>query len=890
MQWMSRTPWHALPVEKVLHALSARAEGLSEAEAAHRLKLHGANTLPEPGRPSLLGVALRQLFSPFVYILGFAAIVAIVLQDWSDAGFIVIVVLIDAGVGTAQEWQAETSAASLKKTLRISPSVIRGGVRKSLDIAELVPGDIVLLESGAAAPADLRLLSTHDLKVDQSLLTGESIAVHKNAQSPSPESAVLADRANMAHAGTMIVSGRGVGVVCATGADTELGAIARMLGARGARPPLLMRMETFSNRIAAAVLVLVVVVGLGQWARGEPLGEILLLTMALAVSAIPEGLPMAVTVALAVASTRMAKRGVIVRRLPAVEALGSCTLIATDKTGTLTVNRITAKQIVLATGAAFDIEGEGLELEGRVRAHGAVSSNDKERLLALARVAALANEGQVRSVDATVEAIGDPVDVACLVLATKLGAVRCEAEEEERKLLPYEPKRGYSAVLMGPSDSARIAAKGAPERVLEMCANVDRARADNEVHTLARSGYRVLAFAAGPAAGSDFAAGRIRELELLGFVGLIDPLREEAPGAVAEARAAGIDVRMITGDHPETALAIARMLDPARQPERVLTGAELNGLQGEARARAIRDAQVFARVEPAQKHLIVTQLQNQGHFVAVTGDGVNDAPALKAAHVGVAMGAGGTDVARAASDLIVTDDNFASIVAGVEEGRAAYDNIRKIVWFLLSTGVSEVLVFALAIAAGLPAPLRAVQILWLNLVTEGIQDVALSFEGKEPAAMARKPRSPKEPIFNRQMVEQCLVMGVYVGTAALFVFWWALSVLGYDEAAARNLVLLFLVSFNNFHMLNCRSETRSFFRIPLRANPLLIISILAAQAVHVTAMHVPILQNVLGVQPVSLAAWVGVIALAASVLVVGEAYKAIRARSSVAFAGRRQGV
>jgi magnesium-transporting ATPase (P-type) len=420
-----------------------------------------------------------------------------------------------------------------------------------------------------------------------------------------------------------------------------------------------------------------------------------------------------------------------------------------------------------------------------------------------------------------------------------------------------------------------------------MCVGLDRDRAENDVRTLARAGYRVLAFAAGSAAASDFAAGHIRQLELLGFIGLIDPLRDEAPGAVAEARAAGIDVRMITGDHPETALAIARMLDPARPPGKVLTGAELNALQGEARTRAVRDAQVFARVEPAQKHSIVTELQSQGHFVAVTGDGVNDAPALKAAHVGVAMGAGGTDVARAASDLIITDDNFASIVAGVEEGRAAYDNIRKIVWFLLSTAVAEVLVFALAIAAGLPAPLTAVQILWLNLVTEGIQDIALSFEGKEPAAMARIPRSPKEPIFNRQMIEQCVAMGVYVATIAFGLFAWAYRDLGYDEAAARNLVLLFLVWFNNFHVLNCRSEARSFYRIPLGANALLIVSIVAAQAVHLGAMHIPVLQDVLGLQPVSPALWAGAMALAATVLIVGEAYKALRARPRVA--GGRQG-
>jgi calcium-translocating P-type ATPase len=876
---MTSQSWHALPPEAVLDALSAHKDGLTEAEAAHRLAVHGHNLLPEPGRPSLLGVAFRQLLSPFVYILGIAAVIAVVLGDWSDATFIVIVVVLDAGIGTAQEWQAETSAASLKKTLRISPSVIRSGVRRAVDIGELVPGDIVLLEPGEAAPADLRLLSTHDLRIDESLLTGESAAARKQAEANVNAGAVLADRTTMAHAGTAIVSGRGVGVVCATGAATQLGVIARTLGGAGARPPLLLRMEKFSNRIAVAVLVLVAIVGLGQWAHGAPLGEMLVLAIALAVSAIPEGLPMAVTVALAVASSRMSRRGVIVRRLPAVEALGSCTLIATDKTGTLTVNRLTVKEVSLPGGATFDVEGEGLELEGRVRARAAASAAEAGALQALARAAVAANEGKITSVDGTIEALGDPVDVACLVLAAKVG-VEQSTPQSHRALIPYEPKEGYSAALLDAEGGSRAAVKGAPERVMEMCGDVPRDWAETDVLRLAREGFRVLAFAEGPISASDFTARRLQGLRLLGFVGLIDPLRSEAPAAVAEAMAAGVDVRMITGDHPETALAIARMLDPSWSPKRALTGAELNRLAGEERSRAVREAQIFARVEPKQKHLIVTELQAQGHFVAVTGDGVNDAPALKAAHVGVAMGAGGTDVARAASDLIITDDNFASIVAGVEEGRAAYDNIRKIVWFLLSTAVAEVLVFALAMAAGMPAPLTAVQILWLNLVTEGIQDVALAFEGKEPAVMARKPRSPGEPIFDRAMIEQCLTIGLYIGAAAFVLFAWVHDGLGYDEAAARNIVLLFLVWFHNFHVLNCRSETRSFFRVPLRANSFLILSIIVAQAVHLVAMQTPMMQDVLGVQPVSLAAWLGAMALAATVLVVGESYKALKGARS----------
>jgi magnesium-transporting ATPase (P-type) len=508
------------------------------------------------------------------------------------------------------------------------------------------------------------------------------------------------------------------------------------------------------------------------------------------------------------------------------------------------------------------------------------------RLHRLARAAALTNEAEVHGLDGAVEARGDAVDIAFLVLAAKLGLHREDLRRThvERASLPYEPRRGYSASLDVAGARATISVKGAPELVLPMCGGVDEGWAQRELHRLASTGHRVLAVADGAVSesGADLTAERLHGLEFLGFAGLIDPLRSEARESVANARAAGIDVRMITGDHPETALAIARQLDPSRSSEKALTGAELAVLSGPERARAVREASVFARVEPIQKHLIVTELMRQGHFVAVTGDGVNDAPALKAAHVGVAMGAGGTDVARAASDLIIADDNFASIVAGVEEGRTAYDNIRKIVWLLISTAVAEIMVFALALVTGTPMPLTAVQILWLNLVTEGVQDVALGFEAREPDVMRRGPRRPREPIFDRQMIEQCLAPGLYIGSLAFGLFAWLYWTRGYDEAVARNLTLLFLVSFNNFHVLNCRSETRSFFRVPLGANPALIASIVGAQGLHIAAMHIPILQNVLSIGGVSVNEWASVLGLAATVLLVGEGYKWARARPRAA--------
>lgn len=879
-----RLHWHAVLAKEAVDALRSRPEGLSAPEANARINEYGPNTLSETGQQSKFFIILRQFNNPLTFILFVATLVSFALGEHTDAYFILAVVLVNVTLGTTQEWRAEMSAASLKKTLKISPTVIRSGVRRSVDISEIVPGDIVVLESGVVTPADIRLISTRSLRIDESLLTGESEPVPKKADHICDRDTNLGDRSNMAFAGSMVTAGRGTGVVCATANNTELGHIAKMLTGRGGRAPLLLRMEKFSNRIAITTVGLAVLIGFGQFLRGYGIGDVFLLTAALSVSAIPEGLPIAITVALSVASRRMGKRNVIVRHLPAVEALGSCTLIASDKTGTLTANRLTIKRIVLANGLVLNIGGEGLELEGAVTAtsNNPLKEEENKNLEQLIKAGALSNEATLILDGCTVQAQGDSVDIAFLVLAEKLTQNSQALRENQplRAVIPYEPEQGFSACAHTHGGKEIISAKGAPEAILAMCGDVDRLRAETSLRDLATAGFRVIAVASGEKLepSNNLTKDDLKNLQFLGFVGLVDPLRNEAPDAVARARAAGVDVRMITGDHPDTALAIARQLGPSWISSKTLTGSELKKLDGDERTRAIVQSLIYARVEPTQKNMIVAELQNQGHFVAVTGDGVNDAPALKTAHVGVAMGADGTDVARAASDLIVTDDNFASIVAGIEEGRAAYDNIRKIVWLLISTAITEVIVFALALTFGLPIPLTAVQILWLNLVTEGIQDIALAFEGKEPDIMQRRPRKPKEPVFNKQMVEQCLLVGVYIGTLAFAIFYWLYELQGYSAETARNLVLLFLVSFNNFQTLNCRSETRSAFSIPLNANPFLIISIICAQSLHIAAMHVPLLQDILDLNPVTIGEWSIMIGLASSVFVLGEVYKLIRSR------------
>ncbi len=869
--------WHTLTAAEALARVGGAAEGLTAEEASARLARDGPNRLPEPRRASLAMVFLQQFRSPLIYVLVAATSISAALGRWSDSVFVLVVLLVNATLGAAQSWRAETSAAALNKTLAIIPTVLRDGRRTTVPVETVVAGDVVLLESGAAAPADLRLLSTEQLRVDESLLTGESEAVEKDATRLAPEAAALGDRLDMVFAGTVVMTGRASGVVCAVGERTELGGIAESLAGPGAKPPLLLRMEALSRRIAVATLVIVVLLAAIQILQGAPFADVFLLAVALAVSAIPEGLPMAITIALSVAAARMVRRGVIVRRLPAVEGLGSCTLIATDKTGTLTENRLTIERLWLPGAVGFEVTGEGLDLVGGLTPAPGERQSEVE---ALAVAGVLSNEAALTVRGEAIQASGDAVDVAFLVFGAKLGMERRALQEAAplRAEIAYEPERGYSAALHVRGDALEVSVKGAPERVLPMCSPSDWDDAALAADGLAAQGYRVLAVATGPATwdGEALAPEHLHDLRLLGLVGLIDPLRAEAPAAVARCREAGVDVRMITGDHPRTAQAIFRQLDPAHTAQRIVTGAELKGLQGAELEQAILTADIYARVEPSQKRLIVEALQRGGHFVALTGDGVNDAPALQAAHVGVAMGASGADVARSVADLIITDDNFASIVNGVEEGRTAYDNIRKIVWLLISTAIAEILLFLLAIVTGVPMPLTAVQILWLNLVHEGVQTAALALESSEPGLMRRPPRSPREPIFDRLMIEQCVLSGVYIGLVGFGLFWWLTEVAGYDTFAARNLLLLFLVLFDNAHVLNCRSERRSVTQVSWRANPVLIASMVGAQALHIGAMYMPGLKDVLGLQPVSLLEWGGVLGLAATIILVAELYKRLR--------------
>lgn len=885
---------HSVSSEAVLVALEGSHHGLTHSDAAARLEQYGANTLPQAKMQGIGAVFLRQFVSPLIYVLVAAALLSLVIKEWSDAGFISAVLFINAVIGTFQEYSAQRAAAALQALVKTRSRVLREGDTYEISAEELVPGDIVLLESGDKVPADIRLIVSHDLEVDESLLTGESLPVLKDGNTLLDTDVALGDRVNMLYTGTLVGRGRARGVVVSTGLNTVLGHIAAdVLFKQPPKAPLQVRMDRFTHRVAMVVGIAALMMFALAVMQGTSFTEMFLLVVALAVSAIPEGLPVALTVALAIGMRRMAKRNVIVRRLLAVEALGSCTFIATDKTGTLTVNQLTARCIALPNGDVWEIGGEGVVPEGSILTPRGTPSADEAALLErLCQVAVLSNEGFLGRSESGWSHHGDAVDVAFLVMAHKAGVVKAEMVNTFPEIdnIPYESERQLSASLNEVNGRQQAFVKGALERLLPMCSmmaapgqDVAMAQAlvEQQADTLASGGYRVLALAAGEIElrpGEIFGEEHLQGLTLIGLVGIIDPLRTEAKAAVAACRQAGIEVAMITGDHPATALAIAQELGIVESADQLVTGPELRqALDSERIDQLTQTSRVFARVGPHQKLDIVRSLQRNGHFVAVSGDGANDAPALRVAQVGVSMGKNGTDVARETSDLIITDDNFASIVAGVEEGRVAYANVRKVIFLLISTGAAELVLFTLALLTGLPLPLLAVQLLWLNLVTNGIQDVALAFEPGEGDELRHPPRSPREPIFNRLMIERVVISAVVIGSVAFLVFQWLIA-RGFSVDEARNGTLLLMVLFENVHVFNCRSEVRSVFRHNLLRNPILLIGTAVAQLVHIGAMYTPWISDVLHIQPVSPQHWLELLGIALTVLIAMELHKAIRRR------------
>ena len=877
--------WHALDAERVLERLgSDAARGLSSDEAARRLQVHGPNALHEPPRRPWWALVARQFRSPLIYILFVAAALALALGHAGDTGVILAVVVVNALIGAFQEGRAERSMAALRRLAELQVRVVRDGVEQALPARDLVPGDLLLLAAGDAVGADARLVEAQQLQVAEAALTGESAPVAK-LTAALPEATGLADRHDMVYAGTHVTAGRAKAVVVGTGADTEVGRIAT-LTAQALEPPtpLEQRITQFGRWLVGAALALfAVVVALGLL-RGVPLADLLMVAISQMVSMVPEGLPVAMTIALAVGMQRMAARGAIIRRLAAVETLGSTTVICSDKTGTLTRNEMTAIALWLPPAAGGADAGRTVEVGGSgyvARGSFGVDVADPA-LVALVRAAALCNDARFPiAADRTPQVAGDPTEVALLMLAAKTGldveALRADAPREAE--LPFDSASKLMATRHRESGAPHtVYVKGAPEAVLRLCAadgptvlHAARANAD----AMAARALRVLAVARvdddplDPADGFDALAGRAH---LLGLVGEIDPPREEAKAAVAACRGAGIRVVMVTGDHKLTGHAIARELGIARDGDLALDGEELERLNDAELAAELDRVAVFARVHPAQKLRIVEALQARGETVAMTGDGVNDAPALARADVGVAMGITGTEVAKSAAKIVITDDDFATIVGAVEQGRVVYANLKKVILYLFATSVDEVVVLLLALLGGWPLPLQAVQILWINIVTEATLTVNLVMEPPEGREMQRPPVPRDDRLVDREMLGRIVLMAGAAVAATFGWFAWRLAG-GEPLDVVRTETFTVLAMCQWFNVLNCQSPTRTSLTGALLRNRWLLGGLALSLVLQWTVVYTAPMNTLFHTVPIPVADLPAMVAVSSLVLWVEEVRK-----------------
>ena len=885
--------WHALPADEALALLATDdARGLSAAEVEERRAQYGANSLPAPRRGSVWGRLGRQFHNPLIYVLLAAGAVTVALGDYLDAGVILGVVLINALIGFVQEGKAEKALEAVRAMLASEATVLRGGERHAVDATTLVPGDIVLLDSGARVPADLRLLRARNLRVGEAALTGESLSVDKSVE-PVDAQAALGDRHSMLYAGTTVGSGRARGVVVATGVRTEVGRIGALVGeVPTLATPLTRRLDQFARQITAVILVVCALTfAYGHWLREMPMFDIFLAMVGLAVAAIPEGLPAIVTIVLAIGTRAMARNRAIIRRLPAVETLGSVTVICTDKTGTLTRNEMTAVSVMLP-GGTLAVSGAGYAPEGGLSCEGEAADGMRDGALAvLAEAALLCNDAQLRHADGAWQLVGDPTEGALLTLALKAGIdpAAATAAAPRRDAIPFESEHRFMATLHHDhAGGAFVLLKGAPEAVLALCvdsadgAPLDAAAWQARMAAAAGEGQRVLALARCPMPAGTAALAMddiSRRFTLLGLVGLIDPPREAAIDAVAQCRQAGLRVKMITGDHALTAAAIGRQLGLGGGA--ALTGEALEALDDAALRRAARDTDVFARASPEHKLRLVAALQAEGELVAMTGDGVNDAPALKAADIGVAMGHKGTDAAREAADLVLTDDNFATIARAVREGRVVFDNIKKSLLFILPTNGGESGVILLAVFAGLALPVTAGQILWVNLVTTVTLALALAFEPAERGVMQRPPRPPGEPLITRLLAGRIAYVTVLMMLATFAAFEWVLD-RGGSLAAARTAAVNMLVIGELVYLFNvCYFTASAFSRGILTANPVALGMSLLLVALQLLFTYAPPLQQVFQTVALDAATWGVILALGAAKFLAVEAEKALLRRLGV---------
>jgi len=902
--------WHALSAAASVTALSSNLDaGLTAEEAGRRQLSEGFNELPEAPPPSLLKLFLSQFANVIVWVLIGAAGVSGLLEDWLDAAAILTIVILNGLLGFFQEFRAERSLAALRKLSVAMARVLRSGTLAVIPARELVTGDVILLEAGDRIPADARLIYATALSTQEASLTGESTPVQKDAQALVASAAIVAERTDMVFMGTVAVSGKARAVVVATGLHTELGRIAAMIQqaseAERAETPLQRRLEHFGYTLLWLALgVVAVVFGLGYW-RGEPLLAMFLTSVSLAVAAVPEGLPAVVTITLALGVTRMVKRHALIRKLPAVETLGSATVICTDKTGTLTKNEMTVTTLLIGD-TFFTVTGEGYVPVGEIRQRSASSSVSSapstqgsaldHGLRQLLTAAVLCNGATLRQNNGAWTVIGDPTEGALLVVAAK-GGVTQEAAKQDTSFageIPFDAERKRMTVVRRMKDGMVAYVKGAPDILLSRCTH--RLTLDGTPEPLSESQRKALLDANAALAGqalrvlavaqrswdresNGFPAEEVeRDLVFLGLFAMKDPLRPEAIEAVRLCREAGIRTVMITGDHKDTAVAIARELGLYDGDGSALSGADVNNLTDDQLAQFVDRVTVYARVSAEHKLRIVQAWKRSGAIVAMTGDGVNDAPAIKEADIGVAMGLAGTDVTKEASDMVVTDDNFASITAAVEEGRGVFDNIRKTVHFLLSCNASEVLVMLFAALLGLPLPLLPIQILWMNLVTDGIPALALAVDPKAPDLMKRQPRLPTARLLDGRRLFAIGIEGLMLSAIALGAFSYSLYGLHQNLEQARTVAFTVMVVVQLVHAFNCRSERWSLFQLGVGTNRPLLWAFLFSCAVQIIVLTVPAVSPIFKVASLPIEDWLLMGATGVLPFVIMELIKWLRRR------------
>jgi cation-transporting P-type ATPase F len=871
--------WHARPVDDLVRELAVdTARGLDDDEVTQRRAQHGPNLISQqPATPAWKRFA-GQLAQPLVLVLIAAGLVTSILGEWVDASVIFGVVMLNAVIGFWQEAAAEKALAALARTVATPVTVRRNGHRRQVDAAELVPGDLVVLAAGDRVPADLRLFRQRELHTDDSMLTGESQPVAKRVDA-LPADTVLAERANMAYAGTTVVAGQGAGLVIATGNATETGRIAGLIAAAPDMvTPLTRKMATFSNWLLWAIGGLALLTfGVGL-ARGETVFDMFMAAVALAVGAIPEGLPAAVTVTLAIGVARMARRRAIIRHLPAVETLGSTTVICSDKTGTLTENAMTVRALWCA-GQEYQVDGQGYDPAGSIRRDGQAAS--VQGVLHEALVAgALCNDASLRFDDGRWQITGDPTEAALLVAARKggLDEQALRAAQPRRDELPFDANRQAMATAHDLAGARVVYLKGAPERLLPRCVNqlaangeriaLDATEVEAATHRLAAQGLRVLLLArCSLAADATLATTAPENLSLIGLVGMIDPPRPAAIEAIRNCHSAGIRVKMITGDNATTALAIARQIGLAA--ERALTGRELAKLSEEELGDAALAVDIFARVEPEQKLRLVRALQSRGEVVAMTGDGVNDAPALKQADIGIAMGLGGTEVAKEAAAMVLTDDNFASIEAAVEEGRGVWDNLVKFITWTLPTNFGEGLVIVAAVLFGVTLPITPLQILWINMTTAVLLGLPLAFEPIEAGIMQRRPRRQETPVLDAGLIRRIILVSLLLLGSSFGLFLYE-QAHGHSLAEARTVAVNVFVMIEMVYLLNCRSLTQSFWKLGLFSNAWVWAGIGSMLALQLLLTYVPMMNQLFQTAPIGLAEWGEILAVGmACSLIIG---------------------